>query len=207
MGAERGTELGPVRSGSFDPSATEGREYMAAKTAIASVVLAVAVSALVFAGSAVGAPGGNSANAKLCQHGGWASLMDSSATPFASQDECVSHGAHGGVTYALATIAVEPCAVQPFDGICVNTTGSGLEPGSAMITTLYKNDAFVQFSSINVSASGGATDSTGFFEAPCIAGNVYSATATGTSADSLTTPVQPGIPLTSNTATRTSSCP
>jgi hypothetical protein len=180
---------------------------MAAKTAIASVVLAAAVSALVFAGSAVGAPGGNSANAKLCQHGGWATLMDSTATPFASQDECVSSGARGGVIYALATITVEPCAVQPFDGICVNTTGSGLGPGSAMITTLYQNDAFLQFSSINVPANGEATDSTGFFESPCIDDNVYSTTATGTSADSLSTPVQPGIPITSNTVTRTSSCP
>lgn len=42
---------------------------------------------------------------------------------------------------------------------------------------------------------------------PCVAGNVYSATATGTSADSLSTPAAPGIPVTSNTVTRTSSCP
>jgi hypothetical protein len=179
---------------------------MAAKTAIASVVLTVAVSALVFAGTAVGAPGGNSATAKLCQHGGWATVMDSTGTPFASQDACVSYGAHRGVIYALATITVEPCADQPFDGICVNTTGSGLGPGSAMITTLSKNDAFVKFSSINVPASGEATDSVGTFEAPCVAGNVWSATATGTSADSLSTPIQPGIPITSNTVTRTSSC-
>jgi hypothetical protein len=85
--------------------------------------------------------------------------------------------------------------------------GSGLEPGSAMITTLYKNDAFLKFSSINVPMSGEATDSTAHFEVPCIEGNVYSATATGTSADSLSTPIQPGIPITSNTVTRTSSCP
>jgi hypothetical protein len=180
---------------------------MAAKTAVASVVLAAAVSALVFAGSAMGAPGGNSANAKLCQHGGWATLMDSTATPFASQDECVSYGAHRGAIYALATITVELCANQPFDGICVNTAGSGLKPGSAMVTTLDKNDVFLQFSSINVPASGEATDSAGFINAPCVDGNVYSATATGTSADSLNTPVQPGIPITSNTVTRMSSCP
>lgn len=180
---------------------------MAVKTATASVVVAVAVLALVFAGSAAAAPRGNSATAKLCQHGGWAALMDSTATPFASQDECVSYGAHGGVIYPLATITVELCADQPFDGICVNTTGSGLQPGSAMITTLDKNGALVKFSSINVGASGQATDSVGHFEAPCVEGNLYSATATGTSADSLSTPVQPGIPITSNTVTQTSSCP
>lgn len=92
---------------------------------------------------AVGAPGGNSANARLCQHGGWATLIDSTATPFASQDECVSYGAHRGVIYALATITIELCADQPFDGICVNTAGSGLEPGSAMVTTLNKNDVLL----------------------------------------------------------------
>jgi hypothetical protein len=179
---------------------------MVAKTAMASVALAVAVSAFVFVGGAVGASGGNSANAKLCQHDGWATLTDATATPFASQGDCVSYGAQGGVIYGLATITVELCADQPFDGICVNTTGSGLEAGSAMVTTLYKNTAFLQFSSINVPASGQATDSAGFFEAPCVAGNVYLAAATGTSAASLSTPVQPGISITSNTVTRTSIC-
>jgi hypothetical protein len=32
-----------------------------------------------------------------------------------------------------------------------------------------------------------------FFEAPCVAANVYSATSSGTSADSLSTPKMPGI--------------
>jgi hypothetical protein len=45
------------------------------------------------------------------------------------------------------------------------------------------------------------------FEAPCVAGNVYSANATGTSADSLSTPTMPGIQVTSNTVERTSACP
>jgi hypothetical protein len=158
-------------------------------------------------GGALAVPGGNSANAKLCQQGGWATLMDSTATPFGSQGECVSYGARGGVIYALATITVELCASQPFDGICVNTTGSGLEPGSAMVTTLSKNGAFLQFSSINVAANGQVTDSAGFIDAQCVVGNEYSATATGTSADWLSTPVQPGVAITSNTVTRTSSCP
>jgi hypothetical protein len=200
-------EPGPVLSGGFDRSATERRDRMAAKTATAAVVLAAAASTLVFAGGAVAAPGGNSANAKLCQHGSWATLMDSTAAPFASQDECVSYGAHGGVIYPLATITLEPCVSQPFDGICVNATGSGLAPGSAMVTTLNKNDAFLQFSSINVPQSGEVTDSAQFFEVPCVEGNVYTAASTGTSADSVTTPVQPGIPITSDTVQRTSSCP
>jgi len=180
---------------------------MAARTGIASAALAAVLSALIFAGATLGAPGGNSASAKLCQHGGWVMLMDSTATAFANQGDCVSSGAGGAAIYALAEITVELCQDQPFDGICVNATGSGLEPGSAMVTTLYKNDVFLQFSSINVPASGLVTDSAAFFEAPCVAGNVYSATSTGTSADSLSTPAQPGIPITSDTVTRTSSCP
>jgi hypothetical protein len=175
---------------------------MLRKTATSLMVLA----ALAFTGGTAAAAGGNSANAKLCQHGGWESLMDSTGTAFASQDDCVSTGAHGGAIYALATLTVELCDDQPFDGICVNTTGSGLEPGSAMITTIYENDAFVKFSSINVGADGTATDSTGSFEA-CVDGNVWSANASGTSADSLSEPVMPGIPITSNTVMRTSSCP
>jgi hypothetical protein len=175
---------------------------MQRKTAIALTVLA----ALAFTSRTAVATQGNSANAKLCQHDGWETLMDSTATPFANQDECVSTGAHRGAIYALGAITVELCEDQPLDGICVNTMGSGLEPGSAMITTIYKNDSFVKFSSINAGADGTATDSTGSFEA-CVEGNLWSANASGTSADSLSEPVMPGIPITSNTVMRTSNCP
>jgi hypothetical protein len=180
---------------------------MAGKRLIASVLATAALSALVFAAAAVGAPRGNSASAKLCRHGGWTTLMDSTGTPFADQGDCVSHGAAGGAIYPLAEITVELCANQPFDGICANATGSGLKPGSAMVTNLYKNDVLLSFISINVPASGTVTTPTGHIEAPCVAGNDYSVTSTGTSADSVSTPVQPGISITSNTVTRTSSCP
>ena len=180
---------------------------MAGRTAITAGFLAAAVSALILAGAAVGAPGGMSAAAKLCQRGGWAKLMDSTATPFAGTGSCVAYSARGGVVYPLAEITVELCAIQPSDGICVHVTGSGLKPGSALVTTLYKNDVFLQFNSINVPASGQVTDSAQFFEAPCVAGNVYAGVSTGTSADSLTTPTQPGISIGPNEVTRTSSCP
>jgi hypothetical protein len=175
---------------------------------IASVLAAAAVSVLVFATAAMGAPRGNSASAKLCRHGGWATLMDSTGTPFADQGDCVSNGAAGGAIYPLAQITVELCAVQQLpDGICAQATGSGLKPGSAMVTNFYKNDVLFSFASINVPASGTVSDTDGHFFVPCVAGNVYTATSTGTSADSLSTPVQPGIPITSNTVTRTSVCP
>ncbi len=49
-------------------------------------------------GSASADPrGGNSSNAKLCQHGGWQALVRSDGTMFPNQGACVSFGAHGGI--------------------------------------------------------------------------------------------------------------
>jgi hypothetical protein len=42
------------------------------------------------------AGGGNSGNAKLCQNGGWQHLYRSDGSSFASEEDCVSYGAHGG---------------------------------------------------------------------------------------------------------------
>jgi hypothetical protein len=166
------------------------------------------VAALVFAGGALAAGGGNSANAKLCQKDGWQTLMDSSAAAFPSQGACVSYGAHGGAVYALASLHVEPCPSQPFDGLCVSTSGFGLAPTTFVTTPLLKNGSAVTTEFLIVQADGTVSGSPfAHFEALCVAGNVYSATASGTSADSLSTPTVPGIPITSNTVTRTSSCP
>src|SRR5262249_6532405 len=38
----------------------------------------------------------NSANAKLCQKGGWQTLLTSDGKPFASEQDCVSYAAKGG---------------------------------------------------------------------------------------------------------------
>ena len=65
------------------------------KYLLVAVALAVAVAAIA-AGPASAKGGGNSANAKLCQKGGWQSLFTSTGGTFASQDECVSYGAQGG---------------------------------------------------------------------------------------------------------------
>ena len=64
----------------------------------------VAAAALVVSLSVGVAPatagGGNSANAKACQKGGWMNLQGSDGTQFANQGECVSFGAHGGTIVA-----------------------------------------------------------------------------------------------------------
>jgi hypothetical protein len=64
--------------------------------ALALVVAAIA------AGPALAKGGGNSANAKLCQNGGWQSLFTATGGTFADQGECVSYAAQGG------TIVTEP---------------------------------------------------------------------------------------------------
>jgi hypothetical protein len=68
-------------------------------------VLVVAVS-VVGAAPAVAAKGGNSANAKLCQKGGWQNLFQSDGSGFASEGDCVSYGAHGGTIFTSAGQAV-----------------------------------------------------------------------------------------------------
>ena len=175
---------------------------------LAFAFVATLVAALVVAGGALAGRGGNAANAKLCQKGAWQTLMDSSGTAFANQDECVSYGAQGGAIYALARLHVEPCATQPADGLCVSTSGFGLAPTTLVTTPLLMDGTAVTTEFLIVQADGTVNGSPfAHINAPCDDGNVYSATASGTSADSLSTPTEPGIPITSNTVERTSACP
>jgi hypothetical protein len=64
------------------------------------------LSAGVATASARDGNGGNSANAKLCQMNGWQHVFRADGTRFASQEDCVSYGAHGG------TILTSPPANQ-----------------------------------------------------------------------------------------------
>jgi hypothetical protein len=173
----------------------------------ALAVLATVLACAGFADGAFGA-GGNATNAKLCQQGNWAKLMDSSAHPFAGQDACVSYAAHDGTIYPLAKLRVEACKDQPYDGLCVTTSGSGLQPGSVVTLTLSKNGSPVAEEWPIVQGDGTiAPTPKQSFEFPCVAGNVYSASASGTSAESLTYPKAPGIPISSATVERTTACP
>ena len=83
-----------------------------------AVVAAVAASALVVGVSAAGAAkGGNSANAKLCQKGGWQDLVGSQEQSFASEEECVSHAAQGG------TLSPKPTPLERWEAICAGGGG------------------------------------------------------------------------------------
>jgi hypothetical protein len=67
-----------------------------------ATVAACVLTAGITAGSAIAAPGGNSANAKLCQKGGWQTLQTTSGELFANQGECVSYAARGGTLVAVS---------------------------------------------------------------------------------------------------------
>jgi hypothetical protein len=65
------------------------------------VLLSCAMFALtVGVATATAGTGSNSANAKLCQKGGWAKLIDSTGASFTGEEACVSYAAQGGVLTA-----------------------------------------------------------------------------------------------------------
>jgi hypothetical protein len=67
------------------------------------LTLALAAGALVAAMlpgvAAAAADGGNSANAKACQKGGWESLQTGTGGVFSNADDCVSYAAKGGALF------------------------------------------------------------------------------------------------------------
>jgi hypothetical protein len=63
------------------------------------VVALCVVSALTIGVATAYAGGGNSANAKLCQKGGWQTLIRSDGSSFVSEEDCVSYGAQGGTLH------------------------------------------------------------------------------------------------------------
>ena len=176
---------------------------------IGGLALVVAALAAVPAGAAAG---GNSANAKLCQKGGWKTLFRGDGSTFANQGECVSFAARGGPIFPLASLELALCQnqPQPAGGICVRAVGTGLEPGSTVWITAVNVPLFgytESQSGIYTVPPSGSIDVIRTFIFTCRE-NVTTATATGRSADSLSTPVVPGITVTSNTVTwSTGGCP
>ncbi len=85
---------------------------------LVAVIAAVTASALLVSVSAAeAAKGGNSANAKLCQKGGWQDLVGSEGQSFASEEECVSHAAQGGTLR-------EPTPLERWRAICEGAGGA-----------------------------------------------------------------------------------
>ena len=88
---------------------------MRTKQASTGVLLVLcAVFALTVGVATANAGDGNSANAKLCQKGGWQSLFTATGGSFASEEACVSYAAQGGT---LTTVE------QQWNTICSNGGG------------------------------------------------------------------------------------
>ena len=65
-------------------------------TRLRTMLLPCVVLALTVAVATANAGGGNSANAKLCQKGGWHSWVRVDGSAFKNQGDCVSYAARGG---------------------------------------------------------------------------------------------------------------
>ena len=96
-----------------------------------TVALSIAVALAVGVASAT-ASGGNFANAKACQKGGWQTLAESGGRPFANEGACVNYGAMGGTLTQLTGLAALPPCMLPapsngFD-LCAKTPAPDQSP-------------------------------------------------------------------------------
>jgi hypothetical protein len=97
---------------------------------VAIALLATAVVCLSQAAVA-SAGGGNSANAKLCQKGGWQALVRSDGSSFASEEQCVSYAAQGGTLAQPASISTY-VQVSGVGFQRVGVMGNGFTPNTAI---------------------------------------------------------------------------
>jgi hypothetical protein len=120
-----------------------------------------AVSGVALAG------GGNSANAKKCQKGGWQTLQTSTGGTFASQDECVSYAAQGGELFKPSLVAV-PTEVVENQGI--DLTASGFHPStSATVDIVLFGGGSITLGAVT-DATGGRSFSSVFTSGACAEG-------------------------------------
>ena len=91
-----------------------------------SVLVLCAMLVLTVAVGTAEAGGGNSANAKICQKGGWASAGLQTATgesiAFGNQDACVSYGATTGPLFS-PSLAADPAHVVEDEGSTLQRPG------------------------------------------------------------------------------------
>jgi hypothetical protein len=89
--------------------------------------------------------GGNSANAKRCQKGGWQNWRRENQTPFTNQGQCVSYGAKGGTLTAptiASTISTYVFRTTPGLSAVYAIRGSGFTPNHAITVTVTGFGAF-----------------------------------------------------------------
>jgi hypothetical protein len=98
-----------------------------------------AIVAFALAAPASGIASSNSADAKLCQQGGWQTVGGADQTVFDNAGECTSYAARGGTVVPLLQIFADQRCVSPSSppsSVCITVTGFGLEPESDAVITL-----------------------------------------------------------------------
>jgi hypothetical protein len=94
------------------------------------LVLCAVFALTVGVAAATAGDGGNSANAKKCQKGGWQTLIRSDGTTFANQDACVSYAAQGGT---LTTKSRSQLDCESFGGT-FGADNQTIQPGTVLWT-------------------------------------------------------------------------
>ena len=100
---------------------------------LAALTMSLSIAAAAVAGGGHGNKGGNSATAKLCQHGGWQRLHRADGGSFKNAGACVSYAAHGGTLSAFELSQGTCPAGSPADAVCIFLFAVGLQPGSGLV--------------------------------------------------------------------------
>jgi hypothetical protein len=120
------------------------------------VISVLACMALIATQSGVAAPGGNAANAKKCQKGGYTSYVRSDGTSFASQDECTSYAAGGGT---LTLKSAGQLACEQVGGVYGSASGTTVFTCNQYATTLEEyNDEEATLRSVCYQSGGNMTE-------------------------------------------------
>lgn len=130
------------------------------KGRIALLVCVVLAMGVVVASANAG--GGNSANAKLCQKGGWMNLQGSDGTQFTSEEQCVSFGARGGTLVPIPTnppsVTLSFTQTNEFLFCFITVNLSNFTPNTAYTVNLLIDDGIFNFSfPVTTDSSGSAS--------------------------------------------------
>jgi hypothetical protein len=123
-----------MRGTGRNKSSVGGNGFLLTLSAAVALCLAFALGVVA---PAVAAGGGNSDNAKLCQHGGWQNWVRSDGTRFENTGGCVSYAAQGGTLTTPAKITgVTQLACNAGAGTqLLGVTGTGFRPNTQMTFT------------------------------------------------------------------------
>jgi hypothetical protein len=102
---------------------------------------------------------GNSANAKLCQKGGWQSLQTGSGGSFGNQGACVSYGAHGGQIFD-PTLTVTPNPVASDTPVLLVLAGFHANSAGTLTAAMDGQPPYTSIP-LTTNADGGFSLSTG----------------------------------------------